>query len=268
MSEPILNIATQAAQKAGELMRRGLRSLDTVPVSKKARHDYVSEIDRACEDVIVREIRRYHPDHAILGEEGGAQGESEHRWVVDPLDGTSNYLHGLPHFAISIAYQHKGRTENALVYDPMREELFTATRGKGAFLNNTRIRVSDRRELSGAILATAFPFRQRQLMPVYTKMFSAVYRKVEDIRRAGAAALDFAWVAAGRLDGFFEIGLKPWDVAAGALLVREAGGVVIDFQGSDKVEESDSVLTAPFKLVTPLRGLIEPQWKAHLASKD
>lgn len=266
MSEPVLNIATQAAQKAGEIMRRGLRNLDSVPVARKARHDYVSEIDRACEDVIVREIRRFHPDHAVLGEEGGAQGEDENRWIIDPLDGTSNYLHGLPHFAVSIAHQFRGRTEHALVYDPIREELFTATRGKGAFLNNTRIRVSERKELSTAILATAFPFRQRELMPVYTKLFSSVYRKVEDVRRAGAAVLDFAWVAAGRLDGFFEIGLKPWDVAAGALLVREAGGVAIDFLGDDKVEDSDTLLSAPYKLVTPLRQLIEPVWRAHLAS--
>lgn len=268
MAHPVLNIATQAALKAGELMRRELRNLAGVPVTRKARNDYVSEVDRACEAAIVREIRRYHPDHAFLGEEGGLQGSSEHLWVIDPLDGTSNYLHGMPHFAVSIAHQVGGRTEHGLIYDPLREELFTATRGKGAFLNNTRIRVSDRKDLATAILASAFPFRHRELMPVYTRIFSAVYRKVEDTRRGGSAALDFAWVAAGRLDGFFELALKPWDVAAGALLVREAGGVAIDFLGGDQVEEAETLLTAPYKLVTPLRQLIEPIWRAHLEKQN
>lgn len=261
MLQPALNIATKAAHAAGELMRRELRQLEAIPVTKKARHDYVSEVDKACEAAIVREIRKYHPDHAFWGEEGGRQGEGEVVWIIDPLDGTSNYLHGLPHFAISIAQQVKGRVENALVYDPMRDELFTASRGKGAFLNNQRIRVSERKSLDGAILATAFPFRKRGLMPVYTKIFSAVYRKVEDIRRGGSAALDLAWTAAGRLDGYFELGLSPWDVAAGALLVREAGGVVTDFAGNDEVVEADSTLAAPFKLMTPLRQLIEPHWR-------
>jgi len=263
MQQPALNIATKAAYVAGELIRRGLRKVDSIPVTVKARHDYVSEVDRACEAAIVSEIRRFHPDHAFLGEEGGMQGESDTVWIIDPLDGTSNYLHGMPHFAVSIAQQVNGRVENALVFDPMREELFTASRGKGAFLNNTRIRVSERKTLDTAILATAFPFRRRQMMPTYTKMFSAVYRKVEDIRRSGSAALDLAWTACGRLDGYFEIGLSPWDVAAGALLVREAGGVVVDFDGGDAVEEADTLLAAPYKLVTHLRQLIEPAWKGR-----
>ncbi len=261
MTHPALNIATQAAHKAGELMRRELRKLESVPVTRKARNDYVSGVDRACEATIVNEIRRFHPEHAFLGEEGGLQGESDTVWIIDPLDGTTNYLHGLPHFAVSIAQQVGGRVEHGLIYDPMRDELFTASRGKGAFLNNHRIRVSERKGLEGAILATAFPFRKRNLMPVYTRIFSAVYRKVEDIRRAGSAALDLAWTAAGRLDGFFELGLNPWDVAAGALIVREAGGVVTDFAGNDRVEDADSILAAPFKLMTPLRQLIEPHWQ-------
>ena len=157
-------------------------------------------------------------------------------WIIDPLDGTSNFLHGIPHFAVSIALQIEGRVEHGLIYDPMREELFTATRGKGAFLNQRRLRVSQRKTLDTAILATAFPFRRPPLMPVYTRMFSAVYRQCEDIRRAGSAALDLAWTAAGRLDGYFELGLKAWDVAAGALLVREAGGVVTDFDGNERLK--------------------------------
>jgi len=243
-------------------MRRGLRRLDSVPVARKARHDYVSEVDRACEAAIVKEIRRFHPDHAFLGEEGGAQGEGDTVWIIDPLDGTSNYLHGFPHFAVSIAQRVNGRVEHGVIYDPLRDELFTASRGKGAFLNSQRIRVSERKTLENAILATAFPFRERGAMPVYTKIFSSVFRKVEDIRRTGAAALDLAWTACGRLDGYFEIGVKPWDVAAGALLVREAGGVVTDLAGEDAVEDAGHVLAAPFKLTTPLRRLITPHWQA------
>lgn len=261
VQQPALNIATQAAYAAGEVMRRKLLTLDTVSVSEKSRHDYVSEVDRACERVIVSEIRRFYPDHAFWGEEEGRSGEGDHVWIIDPLDGTTNYLHGIPHFAISIALQINGRVEHGLVYDPSREELFTASRGKGAFLNQRRMRVSARKTLDDAILATAFPFRQRQLMPIYTRLFSAVYRQCEDIRRAGSAALDLAWTAAGRLDGYFELGLKPWDVAAGALLIREAGGVVTDFKGQEKVEDSDTLLAAPYKLMTPLRKIIEPQWK-------
>ena len=261
MPHPAINIATEAAHAAGEIMRRSMRRLDSVPVARKARHDYVSEVDQACEAAIVKEIRRFHPDHAILGEEGGRQGEEgDYLWIIDPLDGTSNYLHGIPHFAVSIAQQFRGRTEHGVIYDPIRDELFTATRGAGAFLNSQRIRVSDRKQLENAILATAFPFRQRQAMLRYTKVFSSVYRKVEDIRRMGSAALDLAWTANGRVDGYFEIGLKPWDVAAGALLVREAGGVVSDFAGNDAVESADSLLAAPFKLTTPLRQLITPHW--------
>ncbi|GMR15406.1 MAG: inositol-1-monophosphatase [Gammaproteobacteria bacterium] len=260
MAHPVLNIAINAAHIAGDLMRQELHKVASIPVTRKARHDYVTEIDKASEEQIVREIKRYYPDHAILGEESGAQGDSDFIWIIDPLDGTSNYLHGMPHFAVSIGVQIKGRMEHAVVYDPMRDELFSASRGNGAHLNNTRIRVSAREKMDNAILATAFPFRQRGMMGLYTGMFSEVFRKVEDIRRYGAASLDLAWVAAGRMDGYFEIGLKPWDVAAGTLLVREAGGVVVDFEGSDAVEHSHSILAAPFKLMTPLRQIIEPRW--------
>ena len=260
MVHPVLNIAINAAHIAGDLMRRELHKVASIPVTRKARHDYVTEIDKTSEAEIVREIKRYHPDHAILGEEGGAQGESEYVWIIDPLDGTSNYLHGMPHFAVSIALQIKGRTEHAVVYDPMRDELFSASRGSGAHLNNTRLRVSARITLDNAIVATAFPFRQRGMMSTYTGIFSEVYKKVEDIRRYGAASLDLAWVAAGRMDAYFEIGLKALDVAAGALLVREAGGTVSDFEGNDAVENSNSILAAPYKLMTPLRQIIEPRW--------
>ncbi|HEY5774827.1 MAG TPA: inositol monophosphatase family protein [Xanthomonadales bacterium] len=260
MAHPTINIAINAAHIAGDLMRQEFPKVASIPVTQKARHDYVTEIDKSSEAQIVREIKRYHPDHAFLGEEGGAHGDSDYVWVIDPLDGTSNYLHGIPHFGISIALQIKGRTEHAVVYDPMRDEMFSASRGGGAHLNNTRIRVSARTSIDSAIVATAFPFRQRGMMSVYTGIFSDVFKKIEDIRRNGVASLDLAWVAAGRMDAYFEIGLKPWDVAAGALLVREAGGVVTDFDGKDAVEESHSILAAPYKLMTPLRKIIEPRW--------
>jgi len=262
MAHPILNIAINAAHIAGDLMRQELHKVASIPVTQKARHDYVSEIDKTSEEQIVREIKRYYPDHTILGEEGGEQAgsDTDFVWIIDPLDGTSNYLHGMPHFAISIALEVKGRLEHAVVYDPMRDEMFTASKGSGAHLNNTRIRVSARQTLDNAIMATAFPFRQRGMMGMYTGMFSEVFRKVEDIRRYGAASLDLAWVAAGRMDGYFEIGLKPWDVAAGTLIVREASGVVVDFDGSDDVVRSHSILAAPYKLMTPLRQIIQPRW--------
>lgn len=261
MTHPVLNVAIEAAHSAGNIMRRQMQHVDAIPVERKARHDYVSEVDKACEAEIVREIQRYYPDHAFLCEEGGKTGDNNHVWIIDPLDGTSNYLHGLPHFAVSIAQQVNGRTEHAVVYDPIREELFTASRGSGAFLNSKRIRVAARNGLDGAILATAFPFRERGKMQTYARIFQTVLAKVEDFRRAGTASLDLAWVAAGRMDGYFEMGLKPWDVAAGALVVREAGGVVLDFDGNDAVEEAGTIIAAPYKVMTPLRQLISSKWK-------
>jgi myo-inositol-1(or 4)-monophosphatase len=260
MTHPVLNVAVEAAHAAAAIMRRQLQRVEAIPVERKARHDYVSEVDRACEAEIVREIKRFYPDHAFLCEEAGPSGESDSVWVIDPLDGTSNFLHGIPHFAVSIAYQLKGRTEHAVVYDPMRDELFTASRGSGASLNQKRIRVSARKGLEGAVLATAFPFRQPKLLSRYSGVFQAVLRNVEDFRRAGTASLDLAWTAAGRLDGYFEIGLQPWDVAAGALIVREAGGVVMDFEGNDGVEDAGSIIAAPYKIMTPLRQIIAAKW--------
>lgn len=257
-SNPHLNIAAEAARRAGDIALRYRSRLEGIPVERKARHDYVSDVDRACEQVIREHILRHHRDHAILGEESGQTGDSDYVWIVDPIDGTSNYLRGIPHFAISIALQIKGRIEAGVVYDPMREEMFTASRGQGAFLNSRRMRVSGRKEISSAVVATAFPFRQRRLMEAYQGMFTAVFEKVEDIRRAGAASLDLAYVACGRLDGYWELNLKPWDIAAGALLVQEAGGVVMDVTGGEQWLQSGHILAAPFKLLTPLRAAIEP----------
>lgn len=261
MTHPVLNVAIEAAHAAGNIMRRQMQHVDAIPVERKARHDYVTEVDKACEAEIVREIKRFYPDHAFLCEESGQSGDDDHVWVIDPLDGTSNYLHGIPHFAISIAQKVKGRTQHAVVYDPLREEVFTASRGSGAFMNNKRLRVAPRKDLEGAVLATAFPFRDRSKLQAYARVFQAVFAKVEDFRRAGTASLDLAWVAAGRLDGYFEVGIKAWDVAAGALIVREAGGVVLDFDGNDNVEETGSIIAAPYKVMTPLRQIISSKWK-------
>jgi len=260
MTHSVVNIAVGAARAAGEIMRRNFAQVEAIPVIRKARHDYVSEIDHACEAEIVREIKRFFPDHAFLCEENGPSGEGNIVWIIDPLDGTSNYLHGIPHFGVSIAQQVNGKTEHGVIYDPMRDELFTASRGGGAYLNNKRLRVSSRTELDHAILATAFPFRNREHLPAYGRIFQAMFEKVEDFRRYGTACLDLGWVAAGRFDGFFEIGLKPWDVAAGALIVREAGGVVMSFSGDDDVENADSLIAAPYKLMTAMRQLIQSRW--------
>jgi myo-inositol-1(or 4)-monophosphatase len=258
---PVLNVAIEAAHAAANIVRRQMQHVDAVPFERKARHDYVTEVDKACEDEIVRQIQRFYPDHAFLAEEGGEQGESHAVWVIDPIDGTSNYMRGIPHFAISIAQKINGRTEHGVVYDVTRDEMFTASRGSGAFLNQKRIRTSSRTSLEEAVVATAFPFRRREKLQAYARLFQAVFSKTEDFRRAGAASLDLAWVAAGRLDAYYEIGLNAWDVAAGALLVREAGGVVLDFEGNDSVEESGTIVAAPYKLMTSLQQIISKTWK-------
>ncbi len=258
VTNPYINIASEAARKAGDLMLKFRHRLEGIPVERKARHDYVTDVDRACEQAIREHILRHHRGHAILGEEGGLIGESEYQWIIDPLDGTSNYLHGFPHFSVSIALAINGRIEHGVIYDPLREELFWASRGMGAFLNNQRVRVTGRKDLSGALVATAFPFRSRRLMPAYQAMFESVFDKVEDIRRAGTASLDLAYVACGRLDAYFELNLQPWDIAAGALMVQEAGGVVMDVIGGEKWLDTGHIVAAPFKLITPLRHAIEP----------
>jgi len=258
LSHPFLNTAIEAAHKGGDLLMKYRDRIDSIPVERKARGDYASEIDNACEDIIRGELQRRYPGHSILGEEHGRNAGDEHVWLIDPIDGTSNYLHGIPHYAISIALLIKGRVEHGVVYDPVRDELFAASRGHGTTLNSRRVRVSGRSVLSTAVLGTAFPFRNRRLLTAYRAMFNELFDQCEDIRRAGAASLDLAYVACGRLDGYWELALKPWDVAAGALLVQEAGGVVMDVTGGDNWLNSGHVLAAPFKLVTPMRKAIEP----------
>jgi myo-inositol-1(or 4)-monophosphatase len=254
----MLNTAVRAARAAGDIIVRHIDRLPELHVGTKSRNDYVSEVDRQAEQTIIYHLKKAYPDHAILAEETGGPQRGEFLWIVDPLDGTTNYLHGLPHYAVSIALQHHGRIEQAVIYDPIRQELFTATRGSGAFLNNRRIRVSKRAHLDGALLGTGFPFRAHRHFPAYQKMFAAFFERASDIRRAGSAALDLAYVAAGRLDGFWEIGLSPWDIAAGALLIREAGGLISDFTGGDGYLENGNVATANPKLLHEMLREIEP----------
>jgi myo-inositol-1(or 4)-monophosphatase len=246
--QPMLNIANTAARKAGQLILRASEELDMVQVEEKGKNDFVSEVDRRAEEEIIYHLRKAFPDHAIEGEEGGLRegrdGASDYSWVIDPLDGTTNFLRGIPHYAISIACKYRGKLEHALIYDPVRDETFSASRGRGAKLNDRRIRVSKRSSLDGALIGTGIPFRShlQDKLPAYTRSLEAVATQTAGIRRAGAAALDLAYVAAGRLDGFWEIGLREWDIAAGALLVIEAGGLVSDFAGGNNYLKSGDVV--------------------------
>ncbi len=258
MRQPVVNIAVRAARAGAKALIRMLNQAEALTVVEKERNDFVTAADRAAERAIIDEIRRTCPDHAILSEECGALGESEFRWVIDPLDGTKNFIHGIPHFSISIAAQRKRVTEHAVVYDPLREELYTASRGGGAFLNDHRIRVARRASLDGAMLATGFPFRQKDRLDAYLRMFRDLFAHATDVRRAGSAALDLAYVAAGRVDGFWELGLKPWDMAAGALLIREAGGLCTDFGGGDAYLETGNIIADNLKLAGALKRAIGP----------
>ncbi len=230
---PMLNIAVRAARKAGNLIAKNYETPDAVETSQKGTNDFVTNVDKAAESLIIDVIRKSYPLHTIITEESGelAGTESDVQWVIDPLDGTTNFIKRLPHFSVSIAVRIKGRTEVAVVYDPMRNELFTAVRGQGAQLNGYRLRGSNARDLDGTILATGFPFKAKQHATSYINMVGKLFTQCADFRRTGSAALDLAYVAAGRVDGYFEIGLRPWDFAAGELLVREAGGLVCDFVG-------------------------------------
>lgn len=245
---PLVTIAVRAAREAGRIITREMDRVDALTVSDKGRNDFVTEVDRRAEQAIVATVRRAYPDHAVLGEEGGRSGQGDITWIIDPLDGTTNYLHGFPAFSVSIAVAHRGRVDHGVVYDPLREELYTGSRGQGAQLNNRRIRVSRRTGLDGALLGTGFPFRDLDHLDRYLAIFRALVARTAGIRRAGSAALDLAYVACGRLDGFWEFGLKPWDLAAGTLLIQEAGGFVSDMAGRDGFLESGDVVAGGDKV--------------------
>lgn len=242
----LLNIAVRAARNAGEIIVRSMNRLESLQITSKGRNDFVTEIDQAAEREIIGYIRKHYPNHAFLAEESGQIGESETVWIIDPLDGTTNFLHGFPVFAVSIACRHRGQLEHAVVYDPMRQEIFTASRGGGAHLDNHRIRVSKQRTLDGALIATGFPYRSNlRYMDAYLAMLRTVMEHTAGVRRPGSAALDLAYVAAGRVDGFWEIGLKPWDTAAGTLLIQEAGGHVGTLTGAPYTQGGNIIAGSP-----------------------
>lgn len=242
---PMLNIAVRAARQAGDIIIRSAESIDTLKITIKSQNDFVTEIDKRAEEEIINTLLTAYPEHGILAEESGyTNKDAEYLWIIDPLDGTTNYMHGFPHYAISIALKKGNIIEQAVIYDPVRQDLFTATRGKGATLNNRRLRVSRQRKLEGAFLGTGFPFKNNANIEPYLDIFRDIFSSTSGVRRAGAASLDLAYVAAGKLDGFFEIGLKPWDLAAGLLLIQEAGGVVTDFTNDHEYFKSGNVVCA------------------------
>jgi len=253
---PMLNIAVRAARRAGTLILRSQARMDTVKVDLKGRRDYVSTTDTEAEAAIIETLLKAYPGHEILAEESGRSGSSDYVWIIDPLDGTTNYLHGYPHFAVSIALTVKGQTEVGLVYDPLRDELFTAVRGAGAQLNDRKLRVARGRDLDHSLLATGFPVRNESLIDPYLKTFATFLRRANGIRRGGCACLDLAYVAAGRLDGYWEYALKPWDIAAGALIVQEAGGMVGAIDPAQDLLATGNVLAATTKIFDEMRGLL------------
>ena len=254
-----------AARRAGETLVRKMRNLDKLRIETKGRNDFVSDADHAAERAIMATVEKHYPDHAFLAEESGIVGESDHVWIIDPLDGTTNFLHGFPVFAVSIAVQVKGRIEHAVVYDPLRQELFTASRGQGAQLDGHKIRVSRRDRLDEALVGTGFPYRQAdaELEP-YLAMLGKVVRSTTGVRRPGAAALDLAYVAAGRLDAFWETGLAAWDLAAGGLLIREAGGIISGLDGSENFLETGHVLCGSPRAYAAIAKLCAKDIKALL----
>jgi myo-inositol-1(or 4)-monophosphatase len=259
----MVNIAIRAARRAGEIMIRQLNRLEMLEVAEKGRNDFVTRVDELAEEAIIEVIKDHYPDHAILAEESGASGEHEFQWVIDPLDGTTNYMHGFPVFSVSIAVLQTGELQHGVVYDPMRQEIFSASRGQGAQLDGHKIRVSKQTKLDGALIATGFPYRMAEAhMDVYLQMLRAVMIETAGVRRPGSAALDLCYLAAGRVDGFWELGLSKWDVAAGALIIREAGGRISDFRGTDGFLESGNVVSGTPKVYAALSKLLAPMAKS------
>lgn len=252
----ILNIAIRAARKAGDIIARSCDQVDQLKIMEKSENDFVSEVDQDAERAIIATIQKAFPEHSILAEESGSHSGDETLWIIDPLDGTTNFLYGFPQFAVSIAVQVKGKLEHAVVYDPIKQDLFTASRGEGAQLNGKRIRVNKRKSLKGALLGTGIPFKNMDILDGYLDMMRELIPGTAGIRRAGSAALDLAYVAAGRLDGFWEYELNQWDMAAGLLLVQEAGGITGDFQGSVNSMKTGDVIAANPKLFKQMAIII------------
>jgi len=264
--QPMMNIAIRAARSAGDYISRQINNIPNLEIETKSPNDFVTQVDRMAEAKIIETLLKAYPDHSILAEESGNYGESDYQWIIDPLDGTTNYLHSFPHFAVSIALAYKGRLEQAVIYDPMKQELFCASKGEGATVNNRRMRVTKPISTEGALLGTGFPFRAKHHLPAFQGMFEEFFSSAADIRRAGSAALDLAYVAAGRLDGFWEIGLQPWDMAAGVLLIREAGGLVGDFHGDDKYMETGNIVAGNPKIFADMIRKLQPHLTDDLKS--
>jgi len=258
---PTLTIAVKAARRAGNIINRGARDLDLLTVTSKGPKDFVSEVDREAERAIVDTLLAAFPDHAILAEEGtakGANADAENVWIIDPLDGTTNFLHGFPQYCVSVALSHRGLVTQGVVYDPVRNDLFTASRGRGAFLNDRRIRVSKRQHLRDCLVGTGFPFRDGSYLDTYMKMMKVMTEQTAGLRRPGAAALDLAYVAAGFYDGFWEVGLNAWDVAAGSLLIQEAGGLIGDLAGEGDFLHGGQVIAATPKIFAQIVTVLAP----------
>lgn len=256
---PILNVATKAAREAGRIINRASQDVGALKVHTKDYNDFVSEVDRAAEDAIISILKEAYPTHGFFGEETGKTNEeAESIWIIDPLDGTTNFLHNFPCYCVSIALQEKGVLTQAVIYDPVHNDLFTATKGRGAFLNDKRIRVTNRSKLQDGLISTGFPFKDFSYMDTYVDIFKDMAKKTSGLRRPGSAALDLAYVAAGYTDGFFEINLSPWDIAAGALLVQEAGGIVGDFEGNESWLRTGNIVAANPKVFGQMLQVIAP----------
>ena len=259
MTRPAVTIAIRAARSAAQVILRYMNRIDALHVREKQHLDFVSEVDRLAEVEIIRELRRAYPEHAILAEETGATGKHDYTWVIDPLDGTHNYLRGIPHFSVSIALLERGTPIHGVVFDPLRDELYTASKGDGAYLNERRIRVGKCDSLTGAMISTGFPYRERTHLDTQLAMTRALLQQIVDIRRSGSAALDLAYTAIGRYDGYFELGLKPWDLAAGVLLVQEAGGRYCDFAGRSGIPLSGNLIAGNMQVA---KGMVDV-FKTH-----
>ena len=256
---PMLNIAVKAARRAGAIINRASQDIGTLTIKSKNYNDFVSEVDIAAERVIIDTLKDAYPNHGFLGEESGSsENQSDFIWIIDPLDGTTNFLHNFPQYCVSIALQHKGEITQAVIYEPNRNDLYTATKGRGAFLNDKRIRVSKCDKLQQSLIGTGFPFRDFKHLDTYLAMFKSMLQKASGIRRPGSAALDLAYVANGSLDAFWEIGLSSWDIAAGALLVQEAGGIISNLNGKEGWLESGNILAASPKIYDAMVETLAP----------
>jgi myo-inositol-1(or 4)-monophosphatase len=250
---PLLNIAVRAARRAGSIINRAALDGSGLEVRSKRMNDFVTKVDHAAEEAIIDIVRKSYPDHAVLAEESGVtEGKTDYEWIIDPLDGTTNFIHGFPQYCVSIAIRHRGALAHGVIYDPTKNELFTASKGSGAFLNDRRIRVSKCLRLGDALVGTGFPFREMERIERYAGQLVNIMKNTAGIRRAGAAALDLAYVACGRLDAFWEMGLSPWDMAAGALMISEAGGLVGDLTGETGYLESGEIATSTPKIYPAL----------------